>query len=144
VTVLIEQCAEDAEEVVQAWLSPLGRTGTKRVANDPLPFRLVRRVTGHEDVDLSLDMPVVSVHTFALAADLPAAKNEARLTHQRMMRLAHHADDITLSDGRLANVDYLEINESPIWEDYGDDLIVRKVGRYVLGLSYVAAPDDGS
>jgi hypothetical protein len=137
-TVPVEQCAQDAEEVVIAWLTPLGRTGIRRVAGDPLPFRMVKRVTGHDDVDLSIDMAVVSVHTFAAATDWPAAKDAARLTHQRMLQLAHHSQDITLSGGRLANVDYLEVNESPIWEDYADDQVIRKVARYVLGLSYVA------
>ena len=125
-TVPLEQCAEDAEEVVIAWLTPLGRTGIARVAGDPLPFRLVRRITGHDDVDLSIDCPVVSVHTFCDASDWPAAKNEARSTHQRMLRLAHHGDDVVLFDGRHASVDFLEVNENPIWVDYADDMVIRK------------------
>ena len=138
---LVEQAADDAEEVVVAWLTPLGRTGVRRLAGDPLPFRLVRRVTGHDDVDMSIDHAVVSVHTFASSADWPAAKNAALLTHQRMLRLAHHADSITLFDGTLANVDYLDVNESPIWVDYANDQVIRKVGRYEIGLSYVTTPD---
>jgi hypothetical protein len=64
-------------------------------------------------------------------------KAQAKATHRRMLRLGTHCDTITLSDGRKVDVDYVEVVEQPIDVDYGDDQILRKVGRYEIGLTYV-------
>ena len=45
---------------------------------------------------------------------------------------------IVLSGGRLVAVQYLDVVEQPRWEYYSDT-ILRKVGRYRIGLPYVAA-----
>lgn len=134
---LYDQAPDDAEEVIIAWLKPLGRTAINRKTNDPLPFRVVRRVAGDEDEIQFSDNPVVSVHTFG--ASEQQTKDETRLTHRRMLLLARNPlEDIVLPGGRIANVEYLNVFESPTWSDYGDDNIFRKVARYQFGLSFVA------
>lgn len=137
-TDLLAAEATDAEELIIAWLTPLGRTSFRRLAKDPLPFRVVRRVAGAEDEAESLDLPVVSVHTFCAASDPDAALDECRQTHQRMLYLARELPEIELSGNRMACVEFLEVTEKPIWVDYTDD-ILRKVGRYQLGLTIVTA-----
>jgi len=137
-TEVFERANQDAEELVVAWLTPLGRTGIERRSGDELPFRLVTGVAGDEDVDLEIGAAVVSVHTLcARSAGSVTARNEARLTHQRILQLAKYLDTITLADGTEASIDYLRIFQPPLWLPYGDDQILRKVGRYRIGLSYV-------
>lgn len=135
---LIDEAAEDAEEVIVAWLAPLRRSAAIRRTGDPLPFTLVTHITGTECVDEGTADPIVSVHTLcdkSLGED--SALAECKLTHRRILRLARHLEDITLTDGRIANIDYLDVVESPIWVYYSDQ-ILRKVGRYQIGLSFVA------
>lgn len=134
---VLEESAADVEELLIAWLSPLGPTSFKRPADADLPFRVVRRVAGPEDDCESLDSPVVSVHTFCDAADPDAAMDECKRTHQRMMLLARELPEIALADGRQACVESVECTEKPTWVDYTDE-ILRKVGRYQLGLTIVA------
>ncbi len=137
---LLSWCAEDAEELIVAWLAPLRRAGTARQADDPLPFTLVRHIAGTEDADLEIASPVVSVHTLCdKASGWAAAKTEATKTHRRMLLLARYRDTITLSDGRYGAVDYVTVTETPIWVAYESTQILRKVGRYQIGLSYVPA-----
>jgi hypothetical protein len=138
---LLFECATDAEELVVAWLAPLRRSGSARQAGDPLPFTLVNMITGTEDECLGLADPVVSVHTLcAKGLGWGAAKDEAQLTHRAMLELARYRDTITLNGGVLAEVDYINVFQSPIWVTYEDTQILRKVGRYTIGLSYVPAP----
>lgn len=136
---LLEEEATDAEELIIAWLTPLGPTAFQRRAGDPKPQRLVRRVAGAEDECESLDTAVVSVHTFCDAADPDAALVECKRTHQRMLYLARYLPDVPLLDGRIASVEWLEVAEKPIWVDYQDDSILRKVGRYQFGLTIATA-----
>jgi hypothetical protein len=56
-----------------------------------------------------------------------------------MLQLSRYLDTVTLSDNRLASVDYVKVFESPSWQLYNDVTILRSVGRYVIGLSYVPA-----
>jgi len=69
---------------------------------------------------------------------LKAAAAECKVTHRRMLYLAQHISDVTLANTRLVNVDYVNVVESPRWEYYSD-LILRKVARYAVGLTYTAA-----
>jgi hypothetical protein len=135
-----EEMADDAEEIIVNWLIPLRPSASVRLITDPLPFTLVTHITGSECEEESHSEPVVSVHTLCdKLTGFTAVKNECRLTHQRMLRLARHIDDIPIS-GRIANVEYVDVTESPIWVEYGDDAILQKVGRYRIGLTYVAVP----
>lgn len=135
---LSDQAAEDAEEVVIAWLTPLRRTGADRKSGDVLPFTLVTHVAGTENLDEGTAAPIVSVHTLvSKALGRNNAKNECKTTHDRMIRLGLHCDFITLADSRVVGVDYVDVVETPIWMPFGDELILRKVGRYEIGLTYV-------
>ena len=138
---LFADYAEDAEELMAAWLAPLRRSGSARQIGDPLPFTLITAITGTEDPDLEIADPVVSIHTLCdKALGWGAAKDEAQKTSRRMHELARYRDTITLNGGRAAEVDYVTVFQSPIWVPYEDTQILRKVGRYTLGLSYVPAP----
>lgn len=138
---LSDEMADDGEEVIVMWMLPLRPSSSIRLISDPLPFTLVTHITGSECEEESLSEPVVSVHTLCdKTLGISAAKDESKLTHQRMLRLARHVDDIKLSNGRIVNVDYVEVTESPIWVEYGDDAILQKVGRYRIGLTFVAVP----
>lgn len=137
---LLEESAADVEELLIVWLTPLGPTAFRKTATDDLsdlPFRVVRRVAGLEDDCDSLDSPIVSVHTFCDASDPDAAADECKRTHKRMMLMARELPEITLADGRQACVESVECVEKPTWVDYTDE-ILRKVGRYQLGLTIVA------
>ena len=137
---LLNEAPDDAEEVVIAWLTPLRRTAQTRRSGEPLPFTLVSHIAGEECPEEFYADDVVSVHTLcdkALGED--AAKDEAEATHRRMLLLARYLPDVVLTDGRIATLDYVDVFARPRWEPYGDDQILRKVGRYRLGLSYVTA-----
>jgi len=134
---LADQDAEDAVEIMIAWLLPLGRTAEERVTGDVLPFRMVAHVAGTEDVDAGTAAPIVSVHTMtAKSLGRTNLKTETRTTHKRLIRLGNYSDPLQLTDGRWVGVDYVDVIESPLYLPYGDDLILRKVGRYELGLTY--------
>lgn len=135
-TDLLDSAPPNAEEVVVAWLSALGRTGVLRLPADDLPFRLVHRVSGSDDVSEGHDDAVLSVHTFA--ASMEEASYEADRTHQRMMWLAQHSlTNIELTGGTVANVDFCRTVEKPTYEDFQDPAVFRYVARYRIGLSYI-------
>lgn len=135
-TEVLSEGVDDVEEVIVAWLNPLRRTSNTRRSGDPLPFTLVTHVAG-EEVDGYADA-VVSVQTLckqSLGEDV--ANDEALNTHRRMMLLSRYLEDVVLFDGRKATIDYVTCTEMPRWAPYGDDQILRKVGRYGIGLAYV-------
>lgn len=136
---LVDFCCEDAEELIIAWLTPLRRTAAERRPGDPLPFTLVTHVAGSENVDESTAELIVSVHTLCdKALGMSAAAAESKKTHRRLLYLAKHVSDIALYTTRLVDIDYLTVTESPRWEYYSDT-ILRKCGRYAVGLTYTAA-----
>lgn len=141
---LSDDCADDVEQVIVAWLTPLRRTAAVRRTNDELPFTLVTHITGSEKPAEYVADEVVSVHTLCSRADGPmAAADEAQLTHRRMLAL-RNLPLITLPDGRDVSVDYVSVEETPHREFYANE-ILRHVGRYRVGLSYVDQPvDSGS
>jgi hypothetical protein len=135
---LLNEGVDDVEEIVIAWLQPLRRTAQTRVSGDPLPFTLVTHIASEERADEFHADELVSVHTMCdknLGVD--NAKEEADATHRRMLLLGRYLEDVSLHDGRLATIDYVDSAGTPIWVPYGDDQILRKVGRYKIGLSYV-------
>jgi hypothetical protein len=135
---------DDIETLIIAHLWPLRLPDPKRhvgsfrdATKDGLPFVLVTHVTGTEDPSLSLADPVVSVHTLCdKALGATAARDEAQKTHRRMLLLTQ-GGQITVGS-RTAGIDYLDVVEAPHWEFYSDQ-ILRKVGRYRLGLPYAPA-----
>jgi hypothetical protein len=129
-------CAEDVEEFLVAWLTPLRRTAEERRPGDPLPFTLVTHVAGTENVDEGYADPIVSVHTMCdKALGMVAAAAESKRTHRRLLYLSKHISDIALVNTRLVNISYLDVVETPRWEYYSDT-ILRKVGRYQVGIPY--------
>ena len=140
-TEVLNECANDAEAVVVAWLSTLRRTSIIRRAGDELPFTLVKEITGAESVDKGTAERVVSVHTLCARVDgVAEAAEEAQLTHRRMLLLARDLDSFALADGTMVSVDYVDVVEPPIWVEYTDE-ILRKVARYAIGLAYEDQPD---
>jgi hypothetical protein len=134
---LFPYAPEDIETALVAHLSPLRRCGFERQAGDPLPFTLVSHVTGTESANEGYADPVVSVHTLCdKGLGAPAARDEATKTHRRMLELLIDPR-ITIGTRTMA-VQYVEVVEPPRWEFFSDN-ILRKVGRYRLGLPYVPA-----
>lgn len=141
---LIDEVGEDAEEVTIAWISAVIRSAIRRRTGDPLPFGLVRCIDDQDDADSAFTTSTVSVHTLcdATLADAEAlCTDKAIEVHRRIIYLSRNPlADIILSDARVANVNYLETVHKPIWVDYGDDQILRKVARYRIGHEFVPAP----
>lgn len=137
-TDVLDTAPPNAEEAIVAWLAALGRAGVLRRPDDTLPFRLVHRIAGTDDIAEGSDDAVVSVHTFGATMDQACA--EADRTHQRMLYLAHNSlTNIELVGGHVANVDYCRTVEKPTFEDFKDPEVFRYVARYRVGFSFVAA-----
>lgn len=136
-----EEGPDDAESVVISWLSPLlppGQVAITRYPNDPLPFILVNHLDSNESVEESWSDALVSVHILTRKTrgnEAEAAKN-AEKVHRRMLRLAEWLEDVDLPDGRKATISSVSVAKGPKWVPYGDDQILRKVGRYTIGLDY--------
>ena len=76
------------------------------------------------------------MHTFvAKSAGTVVLRDEAAKTHRRML-LLNDRPQITIGT-RLVSVDYVEVVEPQIPVFYSDT-VIRKVGRYRVGLPYVA------
>lgn len=136
---ILDEGVDDAEEVLIAWLKPLRplATGNTRRSGAPLPYTLVTHLMGNESIEESNADPIVSVQTLCdKNLGQSAFKVESQRTHRRMMLLARYNEDVVLDDGRIASIDYVQVTEMPRTEPYGDDQILRKIGRYQLGLSY--------
>lgn len=128
---------DDVEEALVSYLSGLRRTAITRKTDDPLPMILVRHIGGGEDAEAGFADPLVSVRTLCdKSLGEVAASAACRLTHEWMLHLANHQDDIPVSGGRIVNFDYVTVVESPHWVKYEDDQILCKLGRYGIGLSY--------
>jgi hypothetical protein len=137
---LLDYCAEDVEEVLIGWLTPLNRCAATREVGDPLPFILVTHITGTENVALGVAEPIVSVHTLCdKSVGFQAAKIQANNTHRRMLRLARYIEPIRMNNGSWTGVDYVTVFQAPIWVAFQNTQILRKVARYRVGLSYVPA-----
>jgi hypothetical protein len=121
----------DVEELLIEFLSGQGfnNVSIEMTANPPLPFVLINHLTGGDDE--VTDSAVVSIHVFD--ATRTAASTDARALHRAMKGLTAQTP-ILMSDGSYASIDYLEVVESPHWEDYGDKTIHRYCGRYRVDL----------
>lgn len=128
--------APSIEMVLTAWLSPLGRVGTRRKSVDPVPQRIIHRVTGVDDDMMQQDVAVVSVHTFAASDE--AAVVESERTHVRMLDLASNPlTEVTLTGGLKVTIDYCKPVMKPVRVDFEDPNVVRYVGRYEVGHPYI-------
>lgn len=138
---LLVEAAEDAETVVIAWLKPLlsdGSVRNVRRSGGPLPFILVNHLKTIECVEESQADALVSVHvlTHKASGELDSLEKTNDM-HRRMLLLARYLEDVDLGGGRKASIDYVDVAEAPKREPFGDDQILRRVGRYNIGLSYV-------
>ncbi|MGV0785111.1 hypothetical protein [Mycolicibacterium sp. XJ775] len=132
---MLGEDAPDAEDFTACWLQPLLRAAVERKTDDVLPFATIQRVAGDDDPDCGTDDPVVQVDILGLG--VVAAKTAANEVHRRMLLLFRDCSDVIMSDGRTANLDFGRTLMKPVRMPYGDDKIVRYVGRYHLALSYV-------
>lgn len=120
----------DMETIVVAWLMPLRRTAVVRDLNDPLPMCVVRQVSGKEDLDESTADTLIQVDTLCdknLGEDV--ARDEKIKTHQRMLQLGRYLET-------QGTIDWMRVFESQRRESYGNDQIIRYVGRYQFGQTY--------
>lgn len=121
--------APDAESLVVAYLSAFfTNVSVQMPADPPMPFYLVTRVAGSDD--MVTDRATVSVHTFA--STRTASLEAARAMHDKMTNLNAKLAIQVL--GQPVGVDLVETVETPRWEDYGDTTLQRYVGRYGLDL----------
>jgi len=139
---LLGQDAPDVEDFIACAMAPVMRCATERDSDDELPFCVVTRIAGPDDPDCGTDDPVVQLEFFDKARDglskAQAAGETKNRGHRRMTKLARDFVDVTMSDGSTANATYVITTLKPVRMPYQDDQIVRYVGRYQVGLSYVA------
>lgn len=139
---LLDQDATDAERFVIAWLTPFvellsppGGVDIRRRSGDALPFAIVREAANSEDGQQMTAYPTVSVHW--LAATESDCRSFSKDGHRRMLVLAR--DPLTVvdfGDGESANAQWLETDHAPIWVDYRNDQIFRRVSRYRIALPF--------
>jgi hypothetical protein len=139
---LLTEHAPDAEDFVVSWLQPIIRAAVERKTEDEFPFAIVQYITGTDSVDHGTEDGVIQIDVLDEARDgvvaVQAAKYTADQVHRRMMFLARHIPDVTMSDSSVANCDYLNTTEKFHRQPYQNDKVVRYTARYALGLSYVA------
>lgn len=131
---LLDEEAPDSDDFVVCWLQPLLRSSVER-DTDELPYAGVQTVVDVSDPDCGTADPVVQVDI--LDRGVVAAKSTANKVNRRMELLFRECSDVVMSDGRTANLDFGRTLMKPVRMPYGDDKIVRYVGRYHLALSYV-------
>lgn len=122
--------------VVIAHLLPLGTPCTiRRHEGDPLPFRVVNRIAGGDNLDGFYDRGIVSVHSFAAApGDAIRLGDE---TDSRMRMLAYDHINIPMTDGTTVNVDYFDVQQGPVMDEYDANFVWRTKAVYELWLSFV-------
>jgi hypothetical protein len=139
-TELLDEAPDDPETVVISWLAPnlaAGHVANTRKSGDPLPFYLVSHLDSNESIEESTSDALVSVHVLThKSAGEVASRDEADRMHRRMLQLARYLENVDLTGGRMASIESVSVAKSPAREPYGDELILRRVGRYNLGLSY--------
>lgn len=140
-----EYKATNAEVFLRAWLLAIVTTspaaagvGSKlwtpgATPAMPLPYRAVRRITGHRTRDA--DYPLIRVHTFASTYSLAAV--EADKTDSRVQVLVDYPGwPTTLTGGVVAHCEWAEITEAAYEVPYGAETVVtRFVSEYRLGVS---------
>lgn len=131
---------DDIEAALAAYFAPIRRSASVWETGDGLPFTIITHLTGSEDPEVGFADPVVQVDTLAdKELGWVNARNEARTTHQAMLYLARYQPSIVLS-GRVFSIHYMLVTESPHWVPFGDIGILRKCGRYQIGIEYVPIP----
>jgi hypothetical protein len=125
----------DAEDFVIAYLTglsivPSGQMSARMPVTPPIPFVLVQRVAGGDD--LLIDSATVSVHSFD--QDQTSASDTARAVHHAMRRL--HSKTAVTVDGASWSINRFSVEQSPIYVEYepsgGGAVLDRYVARYVI------------
>ena len=139
---VFNDCADDVEAVMVAWLTPLRRCSVTRIAGDELPFTLVKHVAGTENPGEGLADPIVSVHTLCdRSYGESEAAYEAQLTHRRMLLLAEDPlATVALPGGVVASCSSLDRAIGPAEQAYGAETVVtRFISEYTLTLRFAPA-----
>jgi hypothetical protein len=123
--------ADDVEELVVVYLGQaFANAGVDMPPNPPLPYYLVWRVTGADD--MITDHPLVQIDAFA--ATRTAASDAGRALHNVMNPFALTPKlGFTLSTGR-AFIDHICTEETPAWKPYENPNLERYCGRYRIEL----------
>ncbi len=125
-------------KMLAAWLAPVCRAGSAMRVGDSYPFILITKIGGTDDPLTNTAEPVMSLHTLCeKVLGYEAAEMAADTTHRAMTELVKNADPIMMPDGSLAICDYVKVVQAQIPVDYDEVAILRWVGRYALGLSYI-------
>jgi hypothetical protein len=136
---ILDEDVDDDEAVVIAWLNPLlpeGHVSNERKPGGPLPYYMVTHLEDNESVEESTVDSLISVHVLThKSAGQVANRDEARTMHRRMLLLARYLEDVALPGGDIATIDFVKVSMRPRREDYGDEQILRRVGRYNLGFT---------
>lgn len=135
-TDLHDEDAPDSEDFAINAMESVMRSAAEKFTGNEWPFCIVQRVAGDDNPEQGIDYPVIQMDFYAIGVQ--AAKNAASEGHRRMMYLARNLVDITMSDGSIANADYVKTFQKAVRTPYKHDEIVRYSARYELGLSYVA------
>lgn len=138
----LDEDADPVEDIVISWLAPLlpiGQVADARIPGENLPFILVVHLDGDEDVDCSAVDDLVSIHCLYPKglgqANRKACSDFSRIVHRRMLKLARELEPSDV-DGRPVAVDYVKVFARFKFVEYGDEQILRMVGRYRIGQSY--------
>lgn len=127
--VVVPLSAPNAEKLSVAYLAPhFSEVGTKLPLDPPLPFILVRRISGPETE--VTDHATVSIHCFAV--DMDAAGDLADAMHD-LMKLWTPLLSVSYG-GENYGIEKLYVVEKPIYVDYMNNNMERYVGRYRLQL----------
>lgn len=148
-TELYSEAAPDSDDFLINWLQPLLPAALERDTDEELPFAVVQLIVGTDDPDEGSCDDIVQIDLF-VGADTsgpsspeklaPAqAKMWAKKVHRRINFLRQNQDPVVLSDGTIIGPDFVRVTQRFRREPYKDDNIVRLVGRYRIGLSFVAA-----
>lgn len=128
----------DVEDFVIAWLlnwniAPAGQVAARLPVDltpgsmtPLLPFVLVQRVAGGDDY--ITDHATIQVDSFH--SDQTSASTIARQVHHAMRSLS--PKNVVVVNGVYASMNHIEFEQTPIWVDYEDPLVMRYVARYVI------------
>lgn len=123
----------DIEDVVVARIADLFPVGSCRAgdmpANPTYPYAKVSLVTSVDDK--VTDYPSVDIDLFDRRENYSALSKLARRMHFDRMRRWSNKDVVTLlGTSQRVRIDRCTTAQSPVVEDYGDESLVRMVGRY--------------
>jgi hypothetical protein len=134
--VLLPFGPEEIELALIGWFAPIRRSSTVWETGDGTPFTLITHLTGGEDIEVGFGDPIVQIDTLcAKSLGYLNARNEKKITHQRMLELGRNLDPIPLN-GWVFGADYVKVIEGQQRLPFGMTTVIRYVGRYQIGIQY--------